>query len=362
MFAENFVADANITPSASVDSSVRESWLPLDGLQMGVDLVAAIEAQLSQSEVYSRAVGSLQQMTADHGIDGQILLKAVSLEAIRLTLQAVSGSLTELASPELRGAAPSTLDSALDKAAVGTDAVANNARLTAIESDNGTDSKSAPNPLAQIFNRYKVQRQLAIEEVKTFTRAEMLIQIGSQIQLEREHKGLTIAQLHTRTFIPIYHLQALENGHPENLPEDIYLRGFLHRIEHELGLAEGSLTDKLPGDDAPTSVLPCWAGHGAKGSQRGFGGLDVNPMHLYMTYAAIIVGGVYWLSNQTSPQANMPDLGMYQPRVEAPSSTQTLVQSNVKQPLSNAKQQKSAYAKSVLVGSAQNVAPPELIR
>ncbi|NJN49673.1 MAG: hypothetical protein HC805_07805 [Alkalinema sp. RL_2_19] len=189
------------------------------------------------------------------------------------------------------------------------------------------------------------------------TRTEILIQIGAQIQLEREQKGLTIAQLHARTFIPMYHLQALEGGHVEQLPEDVYLRGFLRRIENALGLAVSSLIDKLP-TAADRSLLPCWSGHAMNVSRRGFAGLDVNPNHLYFTYAAIMAGGVCWLSNQTAPTAaNLPDLTNYEPRAEVP-TTRSL---RVNQPKANLTANQQAQ-KSMKVGAAPNMAPPEVLR
>jgi cytoskeleton protein RodZ len=200
--------------------------------------------------------------------------------------------------------------------------------------------------------------------VQVFTRTEILTQIGAQIQLEREQKGMTIAQLHARTFIPMYHLQAFEGGHVEQLPEDVYLRGFLRRIENALGMEVGSLIEKLPTDQAEKSILPSWAGHSAKGSRRGIGGLDINPTHLYVTYAAIMAGGVCWLSNQQTPTAaNLPDLTNYEPRAEAPSAAQMQAnRQNLNRTAQKIGSNQSAQSKSIKVGSVKNIAPPETLR
>ena len=53
-------------------------------------VISQVEAALSQSDIYRRAIASLQQVTSEAGLDGQILLKAVSLEAIRLTVAAMN--------------------------------------------------------------------------------------------------------------------------------------------------------------------------------------------------------------------------------------------------------------------------------
>jgi cytoskeleton protein RodZ len=323
-------------------------------------LINLIESQLNQSPIYRRAVESLQQLVADHHTDGQMLLKAVSLEAIRMTLQTVAA---QAIVPPIASTATTVLEAPITEyeGELDDDALDNDL-FAAIASV--TQSEAPSHPLSHLFDRYKAKRQFAVESVKVFTRAEVLTQIGAQIQLEREQKGLTIAQLHARTFIPMYHLQAFEGGHVEQLPEDVYLRGFLRRIENALGMEVGSLIEKLPTDQAEKSILPSWAGHGAQGSRRGFGGLDVNPNHLYVTYAAIMAGGVCWLSNQQTPtSANLPDLTQYEPRAEAPSTAQ--MQAN-RQNLNRTAQKiggnQSAQSKSIKVGSVKNIAPPETLR
>jgi cytoskeleton protein RodZ len=335
-------------PSATIGSPAIES--------PAMDLVNLIERQLNQSPIYRQAVESLQQLVADDHTDGQMLLKAVSLEAIRLTLETIAAqpavpTIASTATTVLEAPAGELDDDALD-----------NDLFEAIASV--TQSETQSNPLSHLFDRYKAKRQYAAESVKIFTRAEILTQIGAQIQLEREQKGLTIAQLHARTFIPMYHLQAFEGGHVEQLPEDVYLRGFLRRIENALGMEVGSLIEKLPTDQAEKSILPSWAGHGAQGARRGFGGLDINPTHLYVTYAAIMAGGVCWLSNQATPtSANLPDLSTYEPRAEAPTTAQMQANRlNLNRTAQKIGGNQSAQAKSVKVGSVKNIAPPETLR
>jgi cytoskeleton protein RodZ len=354
MFAEEFaVQGAVITGSTELSSP--------DRLPMGADLVSLIESQLSQSLVYRQAIESLQQLLAGQTTDGQMLLKAVSLEAIRLTLQMVDGQTT----PALETAAVAEVTASvavaeIDDTALGHDVLDNDLfeSIAAVTADAPTTS----NPLSHLFDRYKAKRQQAAESVQVFTRTEILTQIGAQIQLEREQKGMTIAQLHARTFIPMYHLQAFEGGHVEQLPEDVYLRGFLRRIENALGLEVSSLIDKLPNDTIVPAILPSWAGHGRQGARRGIGGLDVNPAHLYVTYAAIMAGGVCWLSNQTAPTANLPDFSNYEPRAAMPSASDYQA-SRPKANLANQKLvSKSAQSKSIKVGSVKNIAPPETLR
>jgi cytoskeleton protein RodZ len=349
MFAAEFVGqNAAMMPSATIGQPAIGS--------PSMDLVSLIESQLNQSTIYRQAVESLQQLIADDHTDGQMLLKAVSLEAIRLTLQTIAA---QPSVPSIASTATTVLEAPIadfDEDALDNDLFEAIATVT--------QSESQSNPLSHLFDRYKAKRQHAVESVKIFTRAEILTQIGAQIQLEREQKGLTIAQLHARTFIPMYHLQAFEGGHVEQLPEDVYLRGFLRRIENALGMEVGSLIEKLPTDQAEKSILPSWAGHGAQGTRRGFGGLDINPTHLYVTYAAIMAGGVCWLSNQQTPtSANLPDLTNYEPRAEAPSTAQMQAnRQNLNRTAQKISSNQSAQSKSIKVGSVKNIAPPETLR
>lgn len=394
MFAEEFVGSGNqLTPEVGA-SLVERIKLTDTFTNIDTSLLATIEAQLSQSEVYLRAVESLQQLTAEYGIDGQILLKAVSLEAVRLTLQVVNSESSTSAigtlkpktnasgrsetshgqqSPLLAVAPEPVL---LEKSTVMGDrgneldseaaaSSADNDVFEAIASMVHPETPASPKLLTSFFDRYKLKREHAVEEVQVFTRAEILTQIGAQIQLERERKDLSISQLHARTFIPMYHLQALEGGHVEQLPEDVYLRGFLRRIENALGLAVDTLVSKLP-SEMEKSVLPCWAGHAKGMGRRGFAGLDVNPTYLYVTYAAIMAGGVYWLSQQSTPTANVPDLGSYEPYVSAPSTRNQTRDQKWLKPKANLSAQRSssptAQSKSMQVGSTKNIAPPETLR
>lgn len=369
MFAEEFVAPRD--PAVSMETATSIWSNQPNGIQINAELLSKIETQLSQSDVYLRAVESLQHLTAEPGIDGQILLKAVSLEAIRVTLDAVNEKPKTEANADVEARDEATV-AALEVTAASessnaeksniNDEIADNDVFSAIESVVYEAKPKAYNPLGRLFDRYKVQRQQAVEEVQTFTRAEILAQIGAQIQLERERQDLTIAQLHARTFIPIYHLQALESGHAEQLPEDIYLRGFLRRIENALNLEVDALLSKMP-QEMDKATLPSWAGHAKGDGRRGFAGLDVNPTHLYVTYAAILAGGVYWLSSQTPPTVSMPDLGNYEPKAEAPAN-KSLQQLKPKANLTanQADTKKTQATTSVKVGSTSNVAPPEMMR
>jgi cytoskeleton protein RodZ len=320
MFAKDMMICAEVPLPQSMEP---DGQTPQDPIQQLMNQVAIA---LGQTDVYRRTLDSLQQLTAEGGIDCQILLKAVSLEAIRLTVAtlvsdptAVIGSEpmaadrpelspVKLAEPELTE--PELAEPVAEANTTDPDSTLFASLATVMQ------PAPRPNPLKSMLAKYHAQRQAAAVEELILTREAILLQIGERVLAEREAKKMSIAQLHARTFIPMYHLQALEGGHIEQLPEDIYLRGFLRRIENALGLEIGCLVEAMPSLE-PVAIVPSWSQQSAKTKRKNFGGLDINPTHLYFTYAAIMAGGVCWLSNQTAPKTNLPELN-YEPRAQNP--------------------------------------------
>lgn len=56
-----------------------------------------------------------------------------------------------------------------------------------------------------------------------------LEQIGQKLKTGREVEGLSLKQIHERTKIPVGHLQAIECGQTDYLPEPVYVAGFIKR-------------------------------------------------------------------------------------------------------------------------------------
>jgi len=71
-----------------------------------------------------------------------------------------------------------------------------------------------------------------------------LEQIGQKLKAAREAKGLTFRQVYEKTKIPMVHLQAIDNGHADNLPETVYVAGFIKRYGDFVGLNGQSLADE----------------------------------------------------------------------------------------------------------------------
>lgn len=71
-----------------------------------------------------------------------------------------------------------------------------------------------------------------------------LEQIGQKLKTARDSLGLSLSQIAERTKIPFNHLQALDNGHADNLPESVYVSGFIKRYAECVGLNGQQLADQ----------------------------------------------------------------------------------------------------------------------
>src|SRR5277367_6373631 len=69
-------------------------------------------------------------------------------------------------------------------------------------------------------------------------------QIGQQLRTARDTLGLSLGQIQERTKIPFNHLQAIDNGHVEDLPEPVYVSGFIKRYAECVGLDGQRLSDE----------------------------------------------------------------------------------------------------------------------
>ena len=66
----------------------------------------------------------------------------------------------------------------------------------------------------------------------------MVEDFGSYLKSERELRGVTLEELHSKTKIPARYLQALENNQFGELPEEVFIRGYLRSISHVIGAQE----------------------------------------------------------------------------------------------------------------------------
>ncbi|MEM9770972.1 MAG: helix-turn-helix domain-containing protein [Cyanobacteria bacterium P01_D01_bin.73] len=125
-----------------------------------------------------------------------------------------------------------------------------------------------------------------------------LQQVGRYFQTERRRRGMSLATLSSRTYIPLHHLVALESGTPQQLPQAIYVKGFIQRIAQDLGLDAAAIEANMP-PLPEAAVVPDWLQHSSKPTAAG---LSLKSWHLYVGYSAVLAGSLAWVAQdlQTS--------------------------------------------------------------
>ncbi|MCY6493089.1 helix-turn-helix domain-containing protein [Leptolyngbya sp. GGD] len=214
-------------------------------------LLSQIEAELYRSEIYRRAVERLEAGVSE-GTSAQVCLKSVAREAIRLALREMK--LQEASTPK-------------------------------------------PEP-----KKVESPRKKVTADISESHRQECLARLGAQIRAAREARSMSIAELHSKTLVPVHQLTAIETGQGTHLPEDVYLRGFIQRIAKALNVESTVLLDLLPAVDPVKAVLPSWY-QPKQQKSISLGGMALSPVHLYLGYAAVLSGGMVWLSQHSSQPA-----------------------------------------------------------
>jgi len=263
--------------------------------QEGLRLILnQIEAELINSEVYRRTMAGLQTMLGEASSTAQILVKAVGREAVRLTFQQVIKQYNVVPVPadgtNQTGHEESDSSQRLDE------------NLWEEELQAGKTSQEptgvfslSNKPMGQTKPPKKHTKVDLVAQKVAREREEMLRKVGQELLQARLERSLTLEQLHNQTLVPPHHIVALESGHLEELPEDVYVRGFIRRMAHALGLNASALIASIPEPDLSKSVVPSWANSIAVPE------FQFTSLHLYLGYTALIAGAVGGLSLMSKP-------------------------------------------------------------
>ena len=355
-------------------------------------VLSQIEAELLCSDTYSQALASLQTMLGSAASAAEILIRAVSREAVKLafdlfpkenkielqlaqeswaTVSPAIGTDTEFR--ELEPPVPVPVfywRSAIVEAPAKTESDTEN---SAQESNNSEDSKQAPQDENKIesaapetvtvpgksfpgFGFPKKPKKLSKEEEAAKAvqqREECLRELGRELRKGRQIRSLSLQQLHSQTLVPLHHIEAIENGEIEKLPQDIYVRGFIRRLGDALGLDGSAMANALP-KPAANPIPSMYLSVSDSDSAQSF---QMRPVHLYIGYTALMagaVGGLGWLSQQPlMPGAQ----AVPQTQVTPPASVAPAQKSQEKAPQPGLK--KSSNHGRIIVGA--DMAPPEVI-
>lgn len=117
--------------------------------------------------------------------------------------------------------------------------------------------------------------------------AAILRRIGQEVKHHRLAQTMSLEKLHYLTVVPIYHLRALESGQVEQLPELVYVRGFIRRIGHALMVDSDRWLTQLASAESSMITRPSW-----QPLSQALGSIQISSVYLYMGYAALMAGAI----------------------------------------------------------------------
>ena len=301
-------------------------------------IVAQVESALCREDRSRQALDQLQQLATEQGASTQFLLKSVIRETIRFTLECFGDATDMLKWIELSPTSEAvqvTEKIVIPLTPAQQEAQDDTAIFTAI------GRVLQPIQPAQFLPNLRSKPAVpklspeAIFLAQTEARDAGLLEICRQIRHYRSALGLSLKQIHSNTFIPLHHLQSLEDSKIDRLPEDVYLRGFLRRLEKCFALTEGQLQLICP-PQVQRSIVP------SKAPATYSSIPSLSPNCAYIAYAALMAGGVCWVTQQGSPKSTLPPLQIDQPA-----------------PISSSQKLSSQHLQQTQLTLSQNISHPE---
>lgn len=150
-------------------------------------------------------------------------------------------------------------------------------------------------------------------------RAEKLPGIGAKLRQVREELEITLEEVAEYTKIRYGLLHSLEEGKVEQLPEPVYVRGFIRRYGDALGLDGASLANEYPAETQMRLLNLSWIGLSPP---------QLRPIHLYGMYILLImlaVNGLSYMMNRSAMQASTLEGDRAKTSVSLPSGKQSRV-------------------------------------
>jgi len=142
-----------------------------------------------------------------------------------------------------------------------------------------------------------------------------LAQIGQKLKTAREAQNLTLRNIYEKTKIPVAHLQGIDSGNDEDLPEPVYVAGYIRRYADIVGLdghglaeeyrvaVDGPATKKAKSSGETHYVPPVNYGRRHNDAPPTFKTIYFNAI-----WIVVIIGLISYLSmTQLNNQANQSD-------------------------------------------------------
>jgi cytoskeleton protein RodZ len=308
MYSQEIVF-SSVTKSETVE--MNPDFLRSDGWRK---IVTQVESALCREDRSRQALDQLQQLAAEQGASTQFLLKSVIRETIRLTLECFG----EAADLFKRGEAAAPVAAPVAVVPTEIKPVKPVALVLTPEQKEAQEDAAVFTAMSRVLQNAKPDKSLRdrlrptnpklspieIAEQAAQVREASLTALCNEFRQHRSQLNLSLKQIHSTTFIPLHHLQSLEENKLDRLPEDVYLRGFLRQIEKCFNLADGQLSHHLPVVERSQISVPTVAP--TRSASPGFG--SNHPNYAYIAYAALMAGGVCWIAQQGSPKSNLPSI------------------------------------------------------
>lgn len=147
--------------------------------------------------------------------------------------------------------------------------------------------------------------------------ARKLEEIGARLREIRMEKSIPLEDVAAQTRIQARLLNAIEQSRLDQLPEPVYIRGFIKRYAEALGLDGDDLANAFPGGSSLQRIRPSW---------RHIPVAHLRPFHLYLFYIVLVIGSVNGLSYLVSRSAQeaMNAAGYQSPAPQLPQPSNSL--------------------------------------
>lgn len=152
---------------------------------------------------------------------------------------------------------------------------------------------------------------------------EQLKEIGAYLRQLRQEQSISTEEVAARTFIPSRLLNALEEGQSEQLPEPVFIQGFIRRYADAINLDGVALAKSFPVTFFPvksdsTQDLPDL-------NAKPITIKSINPYVLYSIIGVVAASGFLYLASRlpttkSSKHANSSLMVQPQPRASQPAS------------------------------------------
>ena len=142
--------------------------------------------------------------------------------------------------------------------------------------------------------------------------AMRLSELGQYLREVRQRQSMSLEQVSEKTMIPVRTLAAIEAGKLDQLPEPVYVKGFIRRYGDAIGVNGAEFATAFPTEVTPEQhhLSPTW---------RGTVQAQLRPLHLYLLYAGLVMVAISGLSLLLNRSSNPQVYGLKETAQPLPS-------------------------------------------